>query len=321
MNLRPLLSDLYPENSFGGECGLFARTKLADIPPVGNSYSDKKATVKKYGILSSQLEGQYRVGDVLITSEGTNWLGQGYGHVAFINNIIGETLYLTESNFKLDGRVHHTRTLPLNSSVIYGILRKPFKFKLPPLPIVLNVNVFMNYEIKWNSKIFKEWADRVKQLSGGKLELNLFPLYTYNSLKNWWYEIQSTDFGGEFKVIAKHYINEQLLPLQYPNINFILWAITNKQWHGSVLHNPNSKEYGWYYGNSKVATIACDENDKSFKYTETAFVHYGTHELCHFLEQYGRRDGRKMTDIYDIQESNLAKVFQELEYDFLQVNI
>lgn len=325
MNLRPLLSDIYPENSIGpgignlkGQCAVFAQS-LAEIPKVGDSYASKKEAVKKYGILASQLEGQYRVGDCVITSEGTNWFGSGTGHVAIIAYIKDGQPYAAESNFNKDLRVHYGRKIPLDK--IYGVIRKPFKFKLPALPIVLNVNVFMNYEVKWDSKIFGEWADKVKELSGGKIELNLFPLYTYNSLKNWWYEVQSTDFGGEFKVIAEQYINHQVLPLQYPNIHFILWSITKKQWQGAILHDPNTKEYGWYYGNSKTATITCNQADQSFRYNFSAFLHYATHELCHFLEQYGRRDGRKMTDIYDQRDRDLSKVFSELNYDFLQVNL
>lgn len=324
MNLRPILSDLFPENSYGGECGLMVRLNLASIEPIGNQYSDKKKSVDKYGIKASQLQGDFRIGDVVVTNEGTNWLGQGYGHVAFINNIVGNLLYFTEWNFKGDGRVHHGRTMEKNSSKIYGIIRRPFKFKLPP--VELNIRLLMNHQKSWQLNKLDELKDWFWLASKGQMKINIYPLYTYNALKNWWYSFEGTDFGEYFKVIDRGYIKEQVLPFGSSGDNkkadFILWCITKAQWHGAVFNKPNTLEVGWKYPNLPVAVISCDENDKSIIYPQrSAFIHYATHEICHFLEAMGNRRGLSQTDIFDLQELNLSKVFNNIEWDYLKANL
>lgn len=322
MNLRPLLSNLYPENSHGGECAEFAHN-LINFPSVGDSYSQKKQAVKNYGIQASQLKGDFRIGDVVITSDGVNWLGQGHGHVFVINNMVGGSLYATESNFNLDKRVHHNRIVQKYSEKIYGVIRDPFKFKLPPLPIKLNITVLMNYDYQWQGKELQALADWFNLNSGGKIECKIFPLYTYKSLKNWWYEVVPGVFTPEqYKVIAKYYFDTQVMPLRFPNTQCVLWAITKHQWEGSVL-NSTKQELGWYYPltNPMQATITCDEGDNSFLYpNEQAFVHYGRHEIFHWLYNYGNRRGLDLTHQHDLQEKDLAKGFGDLDWDYLQVN-
>lgn len=321
MNLRLLLNEQFPEGTQWGECGLFVRLNLAAIDPVGDTYATKKKAVDTHGIRASQLAGDFRVGDVIITSEGTNFLGQGTGHVAFVNNIVGDTLYLTESNFKKDLRVTHGRTLPKTSSKIYGVIRRPFKFKLPTPPIVLKVTVLMNHEKQWSGKAFEQLKDYIFKLSAGKLIVSCYPLYTYKALKNWWYRAEGDGFGNWFNVIDRGYVEEQALPLLYPDNHFLLWCITKKQWQGSVFDKPGTQELGWYYNRSKFATIACDEKDMSIvRPNLPAFAHYAAHEICHFLEEYGNRRGLKMTDQYDLTENNLSKLFETLEWDYLIAN-
>ena len=322
MNLRLTLANLFPDGSQQGECGFFVRSSLAEILPLGNSYSDKKKSVDIHGIRATQLEGNFRIGDVLVTSEGTNWYGGGYGHVAFINNIVGNTLYLTESNFNLDKRVHHHRTLPKNSPKIYGVIRKPFLFEFPTTPINLKITVLMNHEKQWNGKAFEELRNYLFKLSDGKIVASFYPLYTYKALKNWWYRTEGDGFGNWFNVIDRGYVEEQAMPFLYPDNHFLLWCITKKQWQGSVFDKPGTQELGWYYNRSKFATIACDENDKSFLYPDmSAFAHYGAHEICHFLEEYGNRRGLKMTDKFDLQDRNLGQVFNNIEWDYLAANL
>lgn len=323
MNLRPILSDLFPENSFGNECGLFVRLHLAAIDPIGNQYSDKKKSVDRHGIRAAQLQGDFRIGDVLVTSEGTNLFG-GYGHVAFVNNIVGDLLYLTESNFRGDKKIHHGRTLPKTSSKIYGVIRRPFRFALPP--IEFNIRLLMNHETAWKSDRLLAVKDWLELMSDNKLKVNIFPLYTYKALKNWWYTFEGTDFGEYFKVIDRGYVKEQVLPFgsagDNKQANFILWCIAKSQWHGAVFNQPNSLEVGWKYRGLPVATIASDENDKSVIYPDrSAFVHYATHEICHFLEERGNRRGLSQTDLYDLKELNLAKVMQNIEWDYLAANL
>src|SRR5438874_9462777 len=103
MNLRPVLSQLYPEGSYQGQCGVFAH-KLVNFPLLGDTLKSKIAGVAKYGTLATAPGFSIQTGDILITSE--SWV---FGHVALVNCIINGKLQLTESNYHLDLRVHHTR--------------------------------------------------------------------------------------------------------------------------------------------------------------------------------------------------------------------
>lgn len=112
----------YPEGSKGGQCGVFAH-KIVDFPPIGDAKSEKFASVDKFGIPAAQWRQSPRVGDVIITDE-----SKQYGHVAVVNAILPDgSLRLTESNFRGKESVSHDRTLPINSSKIYGAFRGKLK--------------------------------------------------------------------------------------------------------------------------------------------------------------------------------------------------
>src|SRR4051794_28379781 len=111
MNLQSTFRKLFPENAYGGQCGTFAH-RLVEFPSVGNYIWQKRAAAKKYGVPDA------KEGDVLITSESVV-----FGHVAVINADLGDMWQLTESNFNLNGRVHHTRTISKSSKYILGALR------------------------------------------------------------------------------------------------------------------------------------------------------------------------------------------------------
>src|SRR5688572_6380284 len=144
MDLQSTFERLYPTGTIGGQCGTFAH-KLVDFPAVGNSFSEKKRAIEKYGIPASKLKGDFRPGDVLITSEGT-WFGLGYGHVAVVNFANSVNLFLTESNFKKDQKVTHNRALPKNSPKIYGVIRGHFRFQppMPEFPIHIKTQILFN---------------------------------------------------------------------------------------------------------------------------------------------------------------------------------
>ncbi len=132
MNYQPILQQLYPEGSIQGECGVFCH-RLVNFPLVGNTLQSKIAAVHKFGIPATQLLGQFQAGDIIITSE-----SRIYGHVAFVNELVYEAntanllyLQLTESNFNLDKKVHHTRLMPPNSPFIVGVIRGPLLFSIP----------------------------------------------------------------------------------------------------------------------------------------------------------------------------------------------
>lgn len=110
----------FPAGKKGGQCGTFAH-KIVDFPPIGDSKKQKFAAVDKIGIKKKDWDPQ--IGDVIITGEHPR-----YGHVAIVSDILpnGE-LQLTESNFKSDERITHSRTLNPRSSVIYGAIRGKYK--------------------------------------------------------------------------------------------------------------------------------------------------------------------------------------------------
>lgn len=124
MDLRPILQKLYPDGCTGGQCGVFAH-KLIEFPLIGNTLKNKTDAVAKFGIVRGNINGDYRPGDVIVTSE-----NKTYGHVAVINNVVNGVLVLSESNYNLDQKVHHSRTMPVNNSHIVGLLRGNFKFKV-----------------------------------------------------------------------------------------------------------------------------------------------------------------------------------------------
>lgn len=112
----------YPEGSKGGQCGIFAH-KIVDFPPIGDAKSEKFASVDKFGIPAAKWRQSPQVGDVIITDE-----SKQYGHVAVVNAILPDgSLRLTESNFRGKESVSHDRTLPINSSKIYGAFRGKLK--------------------------------------------------------------------------------------------------------------------------------------------------------------------------------------------------
>ena len=121
MTLFPILKTLYPENFKGGQCITFLH-KFADFRPIGDSLQSKVASVYWHGVMAKNLNGDFRVGDLVITRESSR-----YGHGALINTVWEDDLQLTESNYYGDNRVHHGRLLNKRSPLIVGILKVIFK--------------------------------------------------------------------------------------------------------------------------------------------------------------------------------------------------
>lgn len=106
----------YPQGATGGQCITFLH-KLIDFPSVGDGKNEKIASVNKFGIPKSRWTP--RVGDVVITGE-----NKTYGHGFMINRLLpGNRAVVTESNYKLNGKVTHTRIVNLNNPLIYGAIR------------------------------------------------------------------------------------------------------------------------------------------------------------------------------------------------------
>ena len=323
MNLIPIISKIYPEGSVQGQCGDFAH-RLINFPPIGNTYASKKKAVQDFGVLAPNLS-EFRIGDVVITNDNTN-NGVGSGHVAVVADIVAGQRIAAESNFQLDGRVHYGRVIPTNR--IYGVLRGDFRFPLPiKSPLELDISIMMQYQKPWQSSIFQRLTDRMLELSGNRIKLNVFPLYTYRSLKNWNYKI--FPFGTyQYSVIDYDWYKNNVLPLSFANLNkrtqIVLWAINREQWQGTVFGAGHAyDEVGWTnFGTNPIQSlIVADEGDKSFQYpNEDAFIDYCIHECQHGLQHWGRTDNGDDTD-KNYFNSQRELSFNQLNYQHLAVNL
>jgi hypothetical protein len=107
----------YPDGSQGGQCGEFIHRFLNDYPYGMNTLEQKKSIIN---VGKGEIP---QVGDAIITSESA-----ATGHVAMINDVYWGPdnkpyARLTESNFNLDERVHHTRVIALNNPKVQGYFR------------------------------------------------------------------------------------------------------------------------------------------------------------------------------------------------------
>lgn len=123
MTLQPIFNALYPENSKGGQCIVFAH-KLLKFPPIGDTIQSKTANVYYHGITAKNLNGDFKIGDLVIMKAGKT------GHGAIVNAIWGDDLQFTESNIFGDERIHHGRILNKFSSLIVGVIRGIYKFTM-----------------------------------------------------------------------------------------------------------------------------------------------------------------------------------------------
>ncbi len=119
--LKGSIQQKFPEGATGGQCGDFAH-KLVQFPSVGDTLSQKRATVDRIGIPASVWRSNAKVGDVVITNENPT-----YGHVAVVTEILPNGFRVSESNFKQSDRVSHDRIIPFNSPKIYGAVRGSIK--------------------------------------------------------------------------------------------------------------------------------------------------------------------------------------------------
>lgn len=332
MNLRPLLQNLYPAGTLQGQCVNFCH-KLIDFDSVGDLYSQKKESVKKFGILKEYLV-TFHIGDVVITNEGiTPWqtvTGKGNGHAFFVADQDDEYLYAAESNFTIKERVTYGRKIRKDSKAIYGVIRGDFLFPIETKPLVLKVTFLMQYQKQWDSKVFSELCDRVKRASGGNVRIDPYPLYTYNSLKNWYYKYYGAADGNEFyKVVDQEYFDEQAMPLRFPDSHAVVWAINKDQWQGAVFNQPGVQEIGRYYPPTNPAQVvfSCDEKDMSpVSFGTPMFIDAVIHELCgHFLYTYGRKDQADRTHMRHFGQNgypkDLNKIFEDFDFKRLTINL
>lgn len=301
----------FPENSQGGECGVFAE-QICQFGPIGGLYIDKQKYVQLNGIISgniAEIGKGFRVGDVLILD-----VDSLNGHVAVL--LDPSKMTVVESNFNLDGKVHYGRII--DPKQIYGIIRAPLKIDLGQC--VVNYNVFFNNQ-KFKDLSFlttiQEW---ILQWTNNKLKVNFFPLNT--NCENWWYQ----DFvfnGVDYKVIAKEYMDNQVAPLAFTSDNkpsdLFAFVVTPAQWEGSA---GGGQEFAWTTDvKPGQVQIASDENTSSPWYSTMKLINHALiHELSHYLHYInGLNDP---TDLLDYPPSKkLESVFNDLDFNRIQINL
>lgn len=278
MDFTNTFKSLYPEGTRGGECGTFCHN-LVDFPPVGNSYKEKKKAVGDYGIRSEFLHGNFAVGDTLISSEGT-FLGFGTGHVATVNFINKDFLFLTESNFHKDGRVHHTRSLSKTDPKIYGVIRGSFKFPvIYDYPIQIPVTVLFNNQKAWNSAVsrFAQLQDWFYTYSQKRIQLVID--YKEVNVSGWDYRI---DYSTNLDIMNPAFYNSKILPLSSTPIT--LFVASNADWKKPNNLTQETKGYCWTENGRIKSYIVCDETEMSQNYFGLpGFVDYSRHEIAHGL--------------------------------------
>ena len=105
------------QNSWGGQCGQFVHSLVADYPYGLNGINQKEA------VMNVPKTETPRVGDVVIQR-----IGGQYGHVAVVNAIDPKTgkITLTESNYydkTKPEKVTHDRTINVDDNTISGYFR------------------------------------------------------------------------------------------------------------------------------------------------------------------------------------------------------
>jgi|GEM_PF-5205578 len=290
MTIQAILEKLYPPGVYGGQCGTFAH-KVVKFPSVGDSIWAKRSAVKKYGIKTPQ------VGDILITSESVV-----FGHVAIINADLGDRWGITESNFYLDLRVRHNRTIAKNSSAIIGAILGVPKYPVPnPYKIIhIPLCIIMN-QPDW--KTLTQHATNLRkwfwEQSNYRIILHID--YQYTSFTKWDTHYTGSYIGGmNVEVITPYWFNKNVTPIAsngFPNTTskINLFVMARKDWKGTVFNHPELMELGYAYqwdwsdpASTKLpmqAMLVADEHDDYYPYYPEigAFAKLAAHEIMHLL--------------------------------------
>lgn len=332
MNLTPTLQARFPQGSIGpgsgiyqGECISFLHV-LAEFGPMGDTYKQKKKFVEANGIIAlniSEIGKGFRIGDIVVTSDGVNWLGNGSGHGFMVVDQDKDFLYAGESNFALHKRISYGRKVSKTDKKIYGIVRAPLKLDLGQCEI--NFNLFINNQNAWNFKFTDELTAQILAWTGNKLKVNFFPLRT--KFENWDYEIQQFPLDGQqYKVIKKSYLDEVVAPLVFTSNNkpsdLFALIVRPDQWEGQVFGKNAGFELAWTNPGARPGEIqaSCAEFDLSPFYAGLRLInHVIPHELGHYLAWInGMNDN---THIHDNQNRELNHVFDGLDFTRIKANL
>jgi len=333
MDITPHLKKLFPEGTIGpgsgkyqGECISFCHA-LADFDSIGDTFQQKKKFVDLNGIIRANIDNVgkgFRVGDVVITSDGVDAAGRGAGHGFVVANLDDQFLYPAEANWFNDKRVHYGRKVAKTDPHIYGVIRAPLKLDLGQCEV--NYNVFINNQPRWNLKFLDDLQKQILQWTGNKLRVNFFPLYT--KCENWWYEVVPFPFDGLYcKVIAKSYFDNTVIPLTFTSQNkfphAVALIIRPDQWEGTIFGKQNMTEIGWTNPctNPGQIQISSAEFDLSPWYAGVRLINHALpHELAHYLHFVnGLNDTTHQFD--NPGNRQLEQVFSDLDLNRLIANL
>lgn len=342
-DLKPTFEHYYPTGTKGpgtgllaGECAVFCQ-HLVNMPLVGNTLQTKTAAVTKSGILAFKLGGKFLPGDVLILDVGTK-----AGHVAIVNKVIDGTLRLSESNWNLDKKVSHDRTMPANSKQIVGIFRSTLKVKIinpgveitPMFPIKMTMKIFANHN-SWTHlpESIAEFVTELKNRSGGRLELAIdveltefenIPSEVYDSIQYKNYVPDPNNLTGppiwdgtyslpvDRKGFARTFMDQ--LALESKAYDFVMLFVPTSEW-------PDNTSRGWRTDNDQgpVELQVCGDELEFESFAIGAygngFINRALHELGHGLFMYTGQGDTVHFHAYEDKQFN--KIYEELNYNQL----
>lgn len=328
--LKEYLQKKYFQGKIGGECIAWLHN-IVDFPymgvdPKGNDVNLKFKFVQSRGecFTKENIEGPglgARVGDLIFTTDGAykNWLGQwkGAGHGAIITSIDSYGYEVCESNWNLDKKITYGRVIPKDSDKIIGLSRFPLKIDLGQ--VIFRYGVLINNQ-KWSSVGFLDSiSNDVLKWTNGLLKIDFFPVYT--NLNNWWYEDSPFPItGGEVKVINRNWMREFAKPLA-GDVDAYALVVRPDQWQGTSF-DKNGVEIGdlaYTLAVDKQIQIVSGENTNSPFYSMTLIRHALIHELGHLLAFInGKSDN---VDLIDNQNRQLEKVFSDLDFNRIKLNL
>jgi hypothetical protein len=123
------LKTAFKDGDYGGQCGTFVRTNFTTDSAGWESNPNISSIQNKINLIATrgwrQGTGEPKVGDVAVFTQNYG----SAGHYAMINSISedGKSMTFTESNLDMKGTVSTTRTIPIDSSSVYGFFSPDLK--------------------------------------------------------------------------------------------------------------------------------------------------------------------------------------------------
>lgn len=305
-DLKPTFEKLYPEGSKGGQCGVFAH-KLVEFPLVGDTLASKTATVKKFGLMASQIMGTFQPGDVVITSESLK-----NGHVFVVNAIINDSLRCTEANYNNDEKVHHTRLIPKFSTKIIGLLRGPLKVKILNSMETMKITIADNIHWPDMPAQVQQFADLVKLWSNNRLTVSCETVQTTFLTS----AIPLETYAEIFKGPTHDWLHANLNPLRN-NADAIIFNLgpADQIAEQGYMLDPDQVG-GPFYLMLTTGISEMFRHDVGF----TEFTKLCLHELSHCLYHItGQVDTTHQNDYQN--PSNLQEAYATLDYGRLSTNL